>query len=164
MIKPQRIMFLAHAREHSHLEIFMGVRGQATLASATVFFALIRKIAFARMTGDWAKECKLAFQIARCSLLTVLLPSGGNCHRLHSRVRNSASALVCGILCRSDAETALHRNYGAATCRYVRWITFRVVLRLTSYPTMKANSARELRRSGKQTANLGPGRWKRDRA
>src|SRR6516164_368554 len=93
MIKPQGIMFLARAREHSHLEIFMGVRGQAPLASTTVFFALIRKIAFTRMTGDWAKECKLEFQIARCSLLTVLLPSGGNCHRLHSRVRNAASAI-----------------------------------------------------------------------
>ena len=49
--------------------------------------------------------------------------------------------LDCGILCRSDAETALHRKYGAATCRYVRWITSRVVLRLRATRPLKPTAA-----------------------
>jgi hypothetical protein len=77
---------------------FHGSAGTSPLASTTVFFALIRKIALTRMTSDWAKECKLEFQIARCSLLPVLLSSGGNSHRLHSRARNTASAIGLRIL------------------------------------------------------------------
>ena len=53
-------------------------------------------------TQNQGKECKPEFQIARCSLLVVLIPNRGYRHRLYSRlVRNAASRLDRGKLYRS---------------------------------------------------------------
>jgi hypothetical protein len=77
----------------------MGVWRQATLASATVSFAQIGKIAFTWVAGDWAKQRKPEFEFALCPLLVVNEDPNTFAdrvfhHRLPSRlVRNAASGI-----------------------------------------------------------------------
>jgi hypothetical protein len=77
----------------------MGVWRQATLASATVSFAQIRKIAFTWVAGDWAKQRKPEFEFALCPLLALkevpkAFANREFHHGLRSRlVRNAASKI-----------------------------------------------------------------------
>jgi hypothetical protein len=98
------------------------------------------------MPSARASTCKLEFHIARCSLLLMLLPNGG--YRHSPLQRNVASKLNWGFFDHRRVP-----NWTQQLCRALDIALQRVlvcsldhipeVLRLTSYPTIKANSGRE---------------------